>query len=51
MDRSISRTTVLKSAAAVGLGFGVPAFLPRIGSAADDLPIGVIEPSTRIYAT
>jgi len=51
MDRSISRTTVLKSAAAAGLGFGVPAFLPRIGSAADELPIGVIEPSTGIYAT
>jgi branched-chain amino acid transport system substrate-binding protein len=47
----VSRTTVLKSAAAAGLGFGVPAFLPQIGSAADDLPIGLVEPTTGIYAT
>lgn len=51
MDRSISRGTVLKSAAAAGLGFGVPAFLPQIGSAADDVRIGLVEPTTGIYAT
>lgn len=51
MERSISRTTVLKGAAAAGLGFGVPAFLPQIGSAADELRIGLVEPSTGIYAT
>jgi branched-chain amino acid transport system substrate-binding protein len=50
-DRKISRKTVLKGAAAVGAGFGIPAFLPRIGSAADDLAIGLVEPTTGIYAT
>ncbi len=47
----VSRTTVLKSAAAAGFGLGIPAFLPQIGSAADDLPIGLVEPTTGIYAT
>lgn len=48
---SVSRKTLLKGAAAAGMGFGVPAFLPRIGSAADDLRIGLVEPTTGIYAT
>ena len=48
---SVSRKTVLKSALAAGAGLGAPAFLPQIGSAADELRIGVIEPTTGIYAT
>lgn len=51
MGRTISRKTVLKSAAAATAGFGIPAFLPRIGAAADDLRIGLVEPTTGIYAT
>lgn len=50
-DGSVSRRTVLKSAAAAGLGFGIPAFIPRMGAAADEIRIGLVEPSTGIYAT
>lgn len=50
-NRSISRSGLLKTAAAAGIGMGIPAFLPRVGSAADDLPIGLVEPTTGIYAT
>ncbi|MGA2395905.1 MAG: ABC transporter substrate-binding protein [Candidatus Lustribacter sp.] len=50
-DRTVSRKTVLKTAAAATAGFGIPAFLPRIGEAAADLPIGLVEPTTGIYAT
>lgn len=50
-NRSVSRKTVLKVAAATGAGFAAPAFLPRMGDAAADLPIGLVEPTTGIYAT
>jgi branched-chain amino acid transport system substrate-binding protein len=52
-DGTVSRKTLLTGAAATaaGVGFGVPAFLPSIGEAADELRIGVVEPTTGIYAT
>jgi len=35
------------SAAAV---FGIPAYIPRIGEAADSIKIGLLEPYTGVYA-
>jgi branched-chain amino acid transport system substrate-binding protein len=49
--RTVSRKTVLKGAVAATAGFGIPAFLPRIGEAAANLAIGLVEPTTGIYAT
>lgn len=52
MDQSsISRKGLLKTAVAAGVGLGVPAFLPRIGEAAADIAVGLVEPTTGIYAT
>ena len=51
LHRTISRKTVLKSAVAATTAFGIPAFLPRIGDAAAELAIGLVEPTTGIYAT
>jgi branched-chain amino acid transport system substrate-binding protein len=50
---AISRKRLLTgtAAAAAGAGFGIPAFIPNLSEAAEDLPIGIIEPTTGIYAT
>jgi branched-chain amino acid transport system substrate-binding protein len=52
-DSALSRKTLLTGAAATAAGvtFGAPAFIPRIGEAADDVRIGLVEPTTGIYAT
>src|SRR5580692_5232909 len=44
-----SRSALLKGVSAAGMG--APVFLPQIGSAADELRIGLVEPTTGIYAT
>jgi len=38
------------AAAVAGAGIGVPAFIPRIGEAADSIKIGLLEPATGVYA-
>ncbi|HXF33484.1 MAG TPA: hypothetical protein VN603_02840, partial [Candidatus Acidoferrales bacterium] len=52
-DGTISRKTVLTgaAAAAAGVGMGIPAFIPSRGEAADEVRIGLVEPTTNIYAT
>src|SRR6202165_4249002 len=45
--RSFVKLAGAGSAAAV---FGIPAFIPRIGEAADAIKIGVLEPYTGVYA-
>jgi len=45
--RSFARVT---GAAAAGAAIGIPAFIPRIGEAADSVKIGLLEPSTGVYA-
>ena len=44
-----SRSALLKGVSAAG--FGAPVFLPQVGNAADELRIGLVEPTTGIYAT
>jgi len=46
----LNRSTFVKAAAAGAAGFGVPAFVPRLGEAADAIKIGVLEPATGVYA-
>lgn len=52
-DGTVSRSKFVKRAAvaAAGASVGAPAFLPKIGSAADEVRIGLVEPTTGIYAT
>lgn len=52
-DGTLSRAKMLRGAAVAGAGaaFGAPAFIPKIGSAADEVRIGLVEPTTGIYAT
>jgi branched-chain amino acid transport system substrate-binding protein len=52
-DGTISRKTILTgaAAAAAGVGMGIPAFIPSRGEAADEVRIGLVEPTTNIYAT
>lgn len=38
------------AAAVASAGMGVPAFIPRIGEAADSIKIGLLEPATGVYA-
>ncbi|GAC1411173.1 MAG: ABC transporter substrate-binding protein [Candidatus Velthaea sp.] len=45
--RSFARVT---GAAAAGAAIGIPAFIPRIGEAADSIKIGLLEPATGVYA-
>lgn len=45
--RSFVRFAGAGSAAAV---FGIPAYLPQVGEAADTIKIGVLEPATGVYA-
>jgi branched-chain amino acid transport system substrate-binding protein len=49
---SISRRTFVRTTGAVtaGAAIGIPAFIPRIGEAADSIKIGVTEPVTGVYA-
>jgi branched-chain amino acid transport system substrate-binding protein len=51
-DHRLSRETFVKRTAlsAAGVAFGVPAFLPNRGEAANELRIGVIEPRTGVFA-
>jgi branched-chain amino acid transport system substrate-binding protein len=51
MSTAITRKGFSKGvAAAAAAGFAAPAFIPRIGEAADTLKIGVLEPATGVYA-
>jgi len=52
MSRSaVNRHTfVTLAGAATAAAFGVPAYLPRIGQAADTIKVGVLEPFTGTYA-
>jgi branched-chain amino acid transport system substrate-binding protein len=52
MTRSaLNRRSFVKLAGAAGAAaFGAPAYLPRIGEAADTLKIGLLEPYTGVYA-
>lgn len=51
MDRpSLSRRSFVTLAGGAAAAFGVPAFLPRIGEAADTLKLGLLEPYTGTYA-
>jgi len=48
----IDRRTFIKAAGVTGAAaaIGIPAFIPRIGEAADNIKIGVVDPSTGTYA-
>ncbi len=49
----LSRSSFVRSstaAAVAGATIGIPTFLPRIGEAADTVKIGLVEPSTLVYA-
>lgn len=49
--RSINRRTfVTLAGAGTAAAFGIPAYLPRIGEAADTIKIGLVEPYTGTYA-
>ncbi len=51
MTRPVSRRTfVTLAGAGTAAAFGIPAYLPRIGEAADSIKIGVLEPFTGTYA-
>lgn len=52
MKRSVinRRTFVTLAGAGTAAAFGIPAYLPRIGEAAEALNIGVVEPYTGVYA-
>jgi len=49
---TFNRRTFVKGAGygAAALGIGIPAFIPRLGEAADPIKIGVLEPYTGTYA-
>ncbi|HEV3157826.1 MAG TPA: ABC transporter substrate-binding protein [Candidatus Baltobacteraceae bacterium] len=50
-DRGISRQSFVNGVvAATGMATGFPVFIPNRGEAAEELRIGVIEPTTGIYA-
>jgi branched-chain amino acid transport system substrate-binding protein len=44
------RSFVTLAGAGTAAAFGIPAYLPRIGEAADTLKIGLVEPYTGVYA-
>jgi branched-chain amino acid transport system substrate-binding protein len=44
------RAFVTLAGAGTAVAFGIPAYLPRIGEAADAIQIGVLEPYTGVYA-
>jgi branched-chain amino acid transport system substrate-binding protein len=48
----IDRRTFIKAAGVTGAAaaIGIPAFIPQIGEAADNIKIGVIDPTTGTYA-
>jgi len=51
MIRPISRRSfVTLAGAGTAAAFGIPAYLPRIGEAADNIRVGVLEPFTGTYA-
>ncbi len=53
VDIRFSRGSFLRAtgaAAVASAGMGVPAFIPRIGEAADSIKIGLLEPATGVYA-
>jgi branched-chain amino acid transport system substrate-binding protein len=51
MTRPISRRSfVTLAGAGTAVAFGIPAYLPRMGEAADNIRIGVLEPFTGTYA-
>ena len=51
-QHSLNRPTFLKAAGLAGAAaaFGIPAFIPKMGEAADVLKIGIIDPLTGVYA-
>ncbi len=51
-DSAFNRRTFVKGAGvgAAALVMGVPAFIPRLGEAADAIKIGILEPATGTYA-
>jgi branched-chain amino acid transport system substrate-binding protein len=51
MTRPISRRSfVTLAGAGTAVAFGIPAYLPRMGEAADNIRIGLLEPYTGVYA-
>jgi branched-chain amino acid transport system substrate-binding protein len=44
------RKFVTLAGAGTAVAFGIPAYLPRIGEAADSIKIGLLEPYTGVYA-
>jgi branched-chain amino acid transport system substrate-binding protein len=50
--KAINRRTFVKGAGfgAATLAIGVPAFIPRLGEAADNIQLGLLEPYTGVYA-
>ncbi|MDB5069923.1 MAG: hypothetical protein JWM87_1034, partial [Candidatus Eremiobacteraeota bacterium] len=44
------RFAALAGAGTAAAVFGIPAYIPRIGEAADAIKIGLLEPYTGVYA-
>src|SRR6202161_4129741 len=44
------RSFVTLAGAGTAAAFGIPAYLPRIGEAADTIKLGLLEPLTGVYA-
>jgi len=52
VQKSVSRSAIIKGVGltAASAAIGIPAFIPQMGSAADTIKIGLLEPATGTYA-